>query len=434
MQAVSALQPVCVDRAGARQDSGAGWALAFHDKTVRQRAMTEIERRYSEVCAGLDPAQRRALRPMGRSADGRTIVAGRSMINLSSNDYLGLARHPLLIERASEWAARWGTGSSASRLVCGNLEPFEALEARLARGKGKPAALILGTGFQANAAVLPALLDRQLLGAEPLVYADRLNHASIHLGLRAAGVRQIRYPHNDLDHLETLLARDAGEARPRFIVTETVFSMDGDCVDLDGLVGIAERFGAFLYVDEAHATGVFGRGGFGLAAGYGERVGLVMGTFSKALGSFGAYVACSEGLRDFLVNRCAGLIYSTALPPPVLGAIDAALELLPQLDDERARVLRHGESLRAAFAAAGLDCGASASPIVPVILGEAEACLALGGALEAEGVLAIAIRPPTVPNGTARLRFAASAAHSDEDIATVGALLPRLAAQHKSAA
>jgi len=401
---------------------------------MRHRAMNEIERLYSEVCVGLDPAQRRRLRPMGPSAGGRTVIAGRSMVNLSSNDYLGLAQHPLLIERASEWAARWGTGSSASRLVCGNLEPFEGLEAQLARGKGKPAALILGTGFQANAGVLPALLDHQVLGAEPLVYADRLNHASIHLGLRAAGVRQIRYQHNDLDHLEELLVRDAGDKRPRFIVTETVFSVDGDCVDLDDLVGLAERFGAFLYVDEAHATGVFGPGGFGLAAGYGERVDFVMGTFSKALGSFGAYVACSESLRDYLVNRCAGLIYSTALPPPVLGAIGAALELLPQLDDERARVLRHGATLRAAFAAAGLDCGASASQIVPVILGEAEACLALGGALEAEGVLAIAIRPPTVPNGTARLRFAASAAHSDEDIATVGALLPRLAAQYRSTA
>ncbi len=396
--------------------------------------MNEIERRYSEVCAGLDADQRRRLRPVGPSEGGRTMIAGRSMINLSSNDYLGLSQHPLLVERASEWAARWGTGSSASRLVCGNLEPFESLEARLARGKEKPAALILGTGFQANAAVLPTLLDRQVLGAEPLVYTDRLNHASIHLGLRAAGVRQIRYRHNDLDHLESLLARDAGEARPRFIVTETVFSMDGDCVDLDGLAGLAERFGAFLYVDEAHATGVFGPGGFGLAAGQDGRVDFVMGTFSKALGSFGAYVACSEALRDYLVNRCAGLIYSTALPPPVLGAIDATLELLPQLDNERARVLRYGKTLRDAFGAAGLDCGASASPIVPVILGEADDCLALGGALEAEGVLAVAIRPPTVPNGTARLRIAVSAAHSDKDIATVAALLPRLAARHKSAA
>jgi 8-amino-7-oxononanoate synthase len=337
-------------------------------------------------------------------------------LDFSSNDYLGLARHPALIERAREFAQRWGAGAGASRLVCGNLLPFVAVEEKLARGKQAEAALVFVSGFQANASVLPALFDVKVLGAEPLVYCDKLNHASLIQGCLAAGVRQIRFRHNDLGHLEQLLAQHQGEKRPRFIVTETVFSMDGDRVDLTGLRALAERYGAFLYLDEAHATGVLGDGGFGLAKGLAGPRCLVMGTFSKALGGFGAYAACTQTLRDYLINRCPGLIYATALPPAVLGAMDAALDLLPTLDGARVHLAASAARFRKAMASAGLDTGASSTQIVPVMLGPEERALGLARALEEEGLLGVAIRPPTVPPGSSRIRFAFSARHTDEQI------------------
>jgi 8-amino-7-oxononanoate synthase len=208
-----------------------------------------------------------------------------------------------------------------------------------------------------------------------------------------------------------LLERQKDEARPRVIITETVFSMDGDRTDIPALTVLAEKYDAFLYLDEAHATGVLGESGFGLA--HGLRNSLVMGTFSKGLGGFGAYAACSHELRDYLVNRCGGVIYATALPPAVLGAMDAALDLLPGLDAERARLAAHGERLRAALREAGLDTGASSTQIVPLILGSEERALSMASRLEAEGFLAVAIRPPTVPAGTCRIRFTFSALHTD---------------------
>lgn len=358
--------------------------------------------------------RRRALRQATKTSAAPLLMEGRRVLNFSSNDYLGLSNHPLLIERACAYAKDFGTGSGASRLVCGNLDAFAAIEAKLAQGKGTEAALVMASGFQANASILPALLDREFLGGDAVVFTDRLNHASLHHGLAAAGQRQIRFRHNDLDHLEQLLKAHEHHKAARFIITESVFSMDGDCADIAALSALAQRHGAFLYVDEAHATGVLGRDGFGLCAGH--KVDLVMGTFSKALGSFGAYVACSKALRDYLVNRCAGLIYATALPPPVLGAMDAALDLLPQLDDRRRKVLGHGEKLRAALHDGGLAFGRSTTQIVPVIFGSEERTLKVSRALEEDGLLGIAIRPPTVPQGASRLRLALSASHDDADI------------------
>ena len=358
--------------------------------------------------------RRRRLRDIDRLADGRVDLGAGPVLDFSSNDYLGLSHHPALIARAGEYARRWGAGAGAARLVSGNLLPFGAIEAKIARGKGSEAALVFVSGVQANVTLLPALLDAKVLGGEPLVYADRLNHASLIQGGAAAGVRQIRFRHNDLGHLEELLERDKGLARPRVIITESVFSMDGDCADVAALSALAARFGAFLYLDEAHATGVMGQGGFGLA--HGLRNALVMGTFSKGLGGFGAYAACSGVLREYLVNRCGGVIYATALPPAVLGAMDAALDLIPSLGVERDRVAGHGARFRAALRAAGLDTGASTTQIVPLILGAEARALGMARALEAEGFLAVAIRPPTVPAGTSRIRFTFSAAHSEAQV------------------
>ena len=383
---------------------------------------------YGSFCDHLAAlGRRRRLRAFGPSRLGQITAGRRTLVNFSSNDYLGLSHHPELARRAGEYAKEWGTGSAASRLVCGTLEIHEAIERKLARGKGTEAALVFASGYQANVSLLAAILDSKVLGAEPLVFSDRLNHASIHDGCKLAGIRELRYRHNDLAHLEELLTAERRDDRPCFILSETVFSMDGDCADLARLSEIARRFDAFLYLDEAHATGVFGRNGFGLSADCPGAADLVMGTFGKALGSFGAYAACSAGLREFLVNRCGGFIYSTALPPPVLGAIDAALDLLPGLETLRTELQETSARVRDAFRAGGLDCGGSSTQIVPVIVGGEDAALDLARRLEDEAMLAVAIRPPTVPPGTSRVRLSLTAAHGPDDISRLVEAVPRLA-------
>ena len=365
--------------------------------------------------AGLDQAgRRRALRPVEPMPGGRVRVGGRELINFSSNDYLGLTHHPVVVERASRWAREFGAGAGASQLVTGHLAALAAIETKIARAKQSEAALVLASGWQCNASVLPALLDKALWGETPLVLADRLIHASLHVGLSQGHGRCLRYRHDDLGRLEDLLRANADRPGPRFIVSETVFSMDGDACDVGALKAIADRWNAFLYLDEAHATGVLGKTGFGLTPGHG--VDLAMGTFSKGMGGFGAYVACSAILRDTLINRASGLIYATALPPAVLGAMDAALDLVPGMAAERARLQMMAAGLRDRLQSAGLDTGRSSTQIVPVILGDEHRTLAVARALEDRGVLGIAIRPPTVPTGTSRIRFALSAAHSAADL------------------
>ena len=377
--------------------------------------MHDLDSRLNAAIADLTTqGRRRSLRGVEPLDGGRIRVGGRELVNFSSNDYLGLSRHPQVIERAREWAARWGAGSGASRLVTGHLDALSAVEEKIAAAKGVEAALVLASGWQCNVSALAALLDRSLWGAEPLVFADRLNHASLHMGCAVAGAKQNRFRHNDLSHLKDLLMRTAREPGPRIIVTESVFSMDGDVPDVDQLVAIAEEWNALLYLDEAHATGVLGVNGFGLSVG--AHVDVAMGTFSKAMGSFGAYVACSRAVKEWLINRASGFIYATALPPAVLGAMDASIDLVPTLGPARTRLQAMAEHVRNRFHEAGLDTGASSTQIVPVILGEEERTLRVAAWLEEEGLLGIAIRPPTVPNGTSRIRFALSAAHSDADI------------------
>ncbi|WP_317215184.1 8-amino-7-oxononanoate synthase [Gluconobacter sp. GP1] len=371
---------------------------------------------------------RRTLRPVTR--DGQTILRdSRRMIDVSSNDYLGLADHPLLKERASAWALRFGTGARASRLVSGTLEIHQAVEQKMARFKGYEAALLFASGWQANASVVPALcaLSTARTGHPMLVFSDRLNHASLHHGCAAAGVRQHRFRHNDLAHLETLLKREATKPGLRMIVTESVFSMDGDRADIPALRALADHYDAFLYVDEAHATGVLGAHGHGLSSGLAD---LTMGTCSKALGGMGAYIAGSRPLCDYLLNHASGFIYSTALPPAVLGAIDAALDIIPTMDRERQTLLGHAGHLRTVLNAAGLSTAESSTQIVPVLIGESQRALDVARALENEGFLTVAIRPPTVPQGTARLRLALHAGLTDSQITQLGDAVVRLACEH----
>jgi 8-amino-7-oxononanoate synthase len=366
----------------------------------------------------------RELNQAGVDEPGCVTYGGEPYVNFSGNDYLGLSRRRELISRASEWTQQYGTGAGASRLVTGNLELFEGIERKVAALKGFASALVMASGFQTNAAVLQAVLDKKVLGAEPLVFSDRLNHASMHFGCQAAGIHQHRYRHCDMKHLVTLLAKFERATQPKFILTESVFSMDGDVAPMEEIAELASAHGATLICDDAHATGVLGEGGKGLSEGSD----IVIGTFSKALGSYGAYVACSKNIKDYLVNRCSGLIYSTALPPPVLGAIDASLDLLPALDAERVHVAELAERFRNGVRALGFDTGASATQIVPVIIGETGTALDLSERLARAGYWAAAIRPPTVPDGTARLRFAFSAVHTSRQVDELLEVLADMAA------
>ncbi len=355
--------------------------------------------------------ERRTLVPSAHNGGSKLTRHGNALIDFSSNDYLSLTHHSLLSERSAEWARRLGSGSGASRLVTGTSDAHLELEARIARFKGQEAALLFPTGWQLNAAVLGALLRA---APRALLFTDRLIHASLHIG--AGGHRQIRFRHNDLGHLEELLKARTKEEGPRIIVTESIFSMDGDRADLPALSALARAHDAFLYIDEAHATGILGPRGAGLSTQYPGCADLVMGTFSKAMGCFGAYVAGPRLVIDYLVNACGGFIFSTAPPPSMLGAIDAALDLVPSMDGERDHVAALADHLRVRLAGGGIDTGASSSHIVPAIIGGAEDTLRLASRLEQEGMLAAAIRPPTVPPGTSRLRIALRAGHDAGDV------------------
>jgi len=336
-------------------------------------------------------------------------IDGRAVVNFSSNDYLGLSQHPALIDGAGRYLARYGAGATASRLVCGNYACFADIETRLARLKGSEAALIMNSGFQANVSLIPTLVNR-----DSLVLADRLCHNSIYQGVLLSRARLLRFRHNDLDHLHELLQRH-GQAHKRILViSESVFSMDGDRADITALIDISKRHRAMLLVDEAHATGVLGANGMGLASG--QDVDLIMGTFGKGLGSYGAYVACSAEMREYLINYCPGFIYSTALPPPVLGAIDAALDLVPTMERERQHLKGLAQYLRQGVQQLGLTTGASSTQIVPIILGEDQAAMTLAKWLLQHGMLAAAIRPPTVERGRARLRVALTCQHSQDQV------------------
>ena len=335
-------------------------------------------------------------------------VDGREMLNFCSNDYLGLSRHPLLEERAKEYLQRYGSGSTASRLVCGNYDCFERVEKKIAELTESEEALILNSGFQANVSLLPALADQ-----ETLILSDWLNHNSIIQGSLLSRCHVKRFRHNDMNHLEELLKenRDKGLSRI-LVVTESVFSMDGDQSDIDTHVKLSEKYDSLLIVDEAHGTGILGKNGMGMTCG--KNVDLVMGTMGKACGSFGAYIACSKNTRDYLINFCYGLIYSTALPPSVIGSMDAALELIPTMDKERRDLLLKADLFRSSLSELGYDTGNSTTQIIPVIIGDENDTLELSKWLEDNGILAMTFRYPSVAKGESRIRLSLSTLHTQD--------------------
>lgn len=354
----------------------------------------------------------------------RAVAAPPGLLNFSSNDYLDLAHHPDVVAAAARALHAAGAGATASRLVSGTLPVHEELEARLARLKGYPAALVFGSGYLANLGILGALLGRG-----DAVYADRLAHASLMDAAVLCRAQLYRFRHNNPQHLDELLQKAEGAGR-KLVVTESVFSMDGDVAPLPELAAVAQRHGALLLVDEAHATGVFGPGGSGLIREHKleASVNLSMGTLSKALGGYGGFVACSTAMRALLVNRARAFIYTTAPPPAAVGAALGALDLLEKNPGWGAELLRRAGAFRDQLRAAGLDVMQSASQIIPIQVGANARALAAADQLRAAGLLAIAIRPPTVPEGTARLRLSITRAHSESDLARAAEIIRQVCA------
>lgn len=331
------------------------------------------------------------------------------LIDFSSNNYLGIADHPKLKEASISWTEKYGTGSKASRLVCGTLPEYIELEEKIATWKGYEAAMIIGSGYMANTGIIPAIAGRK-----SAIFADKLNHASINAGCQLSGARFIRCPHNDLNALADKLQQTDND--DKIIVADTVFSMDGDIIDVDKIAKIAKNNKALLYLDDAHATGLFCENGSGLA--HGENADIAMGTFSKAMGCYGAYAACSKAMREYLINRCGSFIYTTALPPGTYGAISAAVDLVqtPEFCEIRSNLLAKSANFAKEVRKLGFDTGNTATSIVPVIIGDTEETLRISQWLLDKRMLAVAIRPPTVPKGSARLRISINAAHTDDDI------------------
>jgi glycine C-acetyltransferase/8-amino-7-oxononanoate synthase len=381
--------------------------------------MSDIAERLTELEElGLYRRLRMVCGPQGP----RVILDGRPVLLLCSNNYLGLADHPRVREAAAEAAMRWGVGAGASRLVSGSMTIHRRLEEALAAFEGTESALLFGSGYLANIGVVSSLAGRG-----EVVYSDALNHASIVDGCRLARAETFVYDHCDVDHLAWGLRQ--AEGRGALIVTDGVFSMDGDVAPLAEIVALARRYDARVVVDEAHGTGAVGPGGRGAVAeaGLDGEVDVVVGTLGKALGSYGAYVACDAEMARYLVNTARPLIFSTALPPPAAAGALAALELLVEQPRRVDKLQWNAEALRSELAREGFEVTGSQTQIVPLIVGDAHLAMQVCEAALERGVFAQAIRPPTVPEGTSRLRLAVMASHTRTELRDAARTLARAA-------
>ncbi|UCV16523.1 8-amino-7-oxononanoate synthase [Quatrionicoccus australiensis] len=376
--------------------------------SIETRLTTELE---EIAAAGLTRRRRVLASPCGRIA----AVDGREMLNFASNDYLGLAGNAEIAQAMADGALHWGAGSGASHLVSGHLAPHEQIEKDIAAFVGFPRALTFSTGYLANLAIVPTLAGR---GAA--VFADKLNHASLIDAVqlaKAQGADSQRYAHNDMAALERLLA--ASDAKTKVIVSDAVFSMDGDLAPLPQLLALAERFDAWLVIDDAHGFGVLGAQGRGSLSHFNlpaaKRI-LLMGTLGKAAGVGGAFVAGSEIAIEYLLQRARSYIFTTAAPAPIACALSKSLNIIEQGEALRANLFARIAQLRDGLAGLRWQLLPSPTAIQPLIVGDNEAALALARALWERGLWVPAIRPPTVPKGTARLRISVSAAHTAADI------------------
>ncbi|MDF9408077.1 MAG: 8-amino-7-oxononanoate synthase [Pelotomaculum sp. PtaB.Bin013] len=354
----------------------------------------------------------RQMRRLDGSQASRTVIGGKECVLLSSNNYLGLTEHPEVKEAAKLAVDRWGAGSGGSRLITGNYALHEEMEKEIARFKREEGAITFSSGYMANFGVIQALVDRG-----DVVLSDELNHSSIVDGCRLSRAKVKVYRHRDMEHLEKIL-RQAKGYRRRLIVTDGVFSMDGDLAPLPDIVALAGQYGAFVMVDDAHGTGVLGRRGAGTVEHFGleGKVQVQMGTLSKALGSAGAYVAGKRELIDYLRNKTRSFIYSTAPAPAAVGAALAALRLVERQPEIRAQLWENARYLRVGLKSMGYKVPSEDSPIIPVLIGDADKTMHLAQALLEEGVFAPGIRPPTVPQGTCRIRATVMAIHTRGDL------------------
>jgi 8-amino-7-oxononanoate synthase len=381
--------------------------------------MTDVAERLEELRAS---GLRRRLRLVQSPQGSRVLLDGKDVLVLCSNDYLGLAGHPRVRTAAAEAAMRWGAGAGSARLIAGNMPPHHDLERRLAGFKGYESALLFGSGYLANTGTIAALAGRG-----EVVFSDELNHASIVDGCRLSRAETFVYRHGDVEHLAWGL-REAG-GRAALIVSDGLFSMDGDVAPLTELFELARRHGCRLLVDEAHATGTLGPGGRGsvAAAGLSGEVDVVVGTLGKALGSYGAYVCADAGLSEYLLNAARSFVFSTAPPPPSVAAAEAALELLEAHPERVERVAANATTLRQALAGEGLPVAGAGTQIVPLAIGDADLTMSLCERLLEGGVFAQGIRPPTVPVGTSRLRFSVTAAHRRAELEAAAKLVAETA-------
>ncbi|ATW01822.1 8-amino-7-oxononanoate synthase [Candidatus Legionella polyplacis] len=341
-----------------------------------------------------------------------------SFIDFSTNDYLCFSKLNILCKEVSLFMKRYGIGSTGSRLISGNRRIFEKLEFQIAKDKKTESSLIFNSGFQANISVLSSLLNRSVLKNVPIVFFDRLNHASLYQAVFLSKARLIRYRHNDMEHLNDLLKKYNNWTNSKFIVTETVFGMDGDILLIKEIFFLTKKYNAFLYLDEAHATGIIGDKGYGLSSmiDLSEIPHLVLGTFSKAIGCFGAYIACSEVIKNYLINCCPGFIYSTSLPPMLIGAVFKAWKLIKDLSDKRFILHKKSNFLREKLNYFGFNTGNSSTNIIPIFLNKNISVINVKNMLLQKKIIVSAIRPPTVPPGSSRLRIAVNISHSDEQI------------------
>ena len=341
----------------------------------------------------------------------RAGINGKEVVVLCSNDYLGLANHPAVKEAAARAIGDHGTGAGASRLVAGTMELHMELEDRLSAFKKTEAALLFNSGWHANTGCIPALVSR---GDD--IFCDKLSHASIIDGCILSRANLKRYPHGDMNALEGLLKRS--RASRKLVITDGVFSMDGDIAPLDDILGLAERYGATLLLDDAHATGVLGRNGRGTL----EHIGIdnpsviQLGTLGKAFGSYGAFVAGSRRLIEFVMNTARSFIYSTALPPAVCAASIKAIDIVEGEPERRERLLRNASLVRDGLKKRGLDTLCSTTQIIPLVVGDAARTMEATRRLLDRGVFVQGIRPPTVPQGTSRLRITVTSEHSTDDL------------------
>ncbi len=373
----------------------------------------------------LDEARFQGLERTARAyseTGGKIKIDGKEVLNFSSNDYLDLAHHRHVMDCSREALDQYGIGSTASRLVTGTLPIHEELEARLAKEKGYPAALVFGSGYMANAGTIPVLAGR-----DDTVFADKLVHASMIDACKLSGAKLVRFAHNDVQALEKRLEQFPAAGSRQLIITESVFSMDGDIAPLKEVAALAEKHGAMLMVDEAHSSGTFGPQGAGLVREYGleNSVTVSMGTLSKAFAGYGGFVACSENLRALLINSARAFIYTTAPPPAVIGAALGIMDVLEASPRLGAILQANADYFRSLLHAAGLDTLQSESQIIPIVIGDNDQAVAISQRLRDQGIIAAAIRPPTVPAGSARLRLSVTLAHHVGDLEHAAKLIIR---------